>query len=144
MQEEDLNVQLQILNTAVKIYVNHPDNFLEQLSTLFKTASENTDNPDLRDRAFIYWRLLNLNDLDLAKEIISGERPQIEDAVDDSVPVEPELASKLISQIGMITSVMWQSEEALGLDIIELYAFFISVCPKIWTCRLMKKTKQIP
>lgn len=120
MQEEDLSVQLQILNTAVKIYVNHPENFLEQLSILFKTASENTDNPDLRDRAFIYWRLLNLNDLDLAKEIIMGERPQIEEIADDSVPVEAELAGKLISQMGMISSVMWQSEEALGLDIIEL------------------------
>lgn len=120
MKEEDLNVQLQILNTAVKIYVNHPSNFLEQLSTLFKTASEHTDNPDLRDRAFIYWRLLNLNDLELAKEIIIGEKPQMDSPEDNIVPVSPDLASILIGQIGLITSVLWDSEENLNLDIIEL------------------------
>jgi AP-1 complex subunit beta-1 len=120
MKEEDLNVQLQVLNTAVKIYVNHPQNFLEQLSNLFKTASEFTDNPDLRDRAFIYWRLLNLNDLELAKEIIIGEKPQIDNPEDNTVPVSADLTAQLIGQMGMITSVLWDSEENLNLDIIEL------------------------
>ena len=95
MSEEDLAVQLQILNTAVKIYITHPDNFLEQLSGLFKIASENTDNPDLRDRAFIYWRLLNLGDLELAREIVMGEKPQTQDE-EDSGPIAAELAEKLI------------------------------------------------
>ena len=118
MAEEELSVQLQILSTAVKIYITHPDNFLEQLSTLFKTASENTDNPDLRDRAFIYWRLLNLGDLELAKEIVMGEKPQTQEE-EDNGPMNAELAEKLIPQIGMITSVLWDTEERLGIDIIE-------------------------
>ena len=120
MVEEELGVQLQILNTTVKIYIMHPDNLIEKIALLFKTASENADNPDLRDRAFIYWRLLNLNDLEIAKEIILGEKPQIQE--DENVgPVRPDLATLLISQIGLVTSILWDTEENLGIDIIELY-----------------------
>lgn len=110
-------VQLQTLNTAVKIYVNHPDNFIEQLALLFKISSENTDNPDLRDRAFIYWRLLNLNDIPLAKEVILGEKPH---TVDDEQtgPITADLATKLIPQLGAITSILWETEEKLGIEVV--------------------------
>ena len=119
MAEEEIGVQLQILNTTVKVYISNPDKLIEQIASLFRIASENTDNPDLRDRAFIYWRLLNLNDLELAKEIILGEKPQIEEE-EDAGPVNAELASRLIPQIGLVTSILWETEEKLGIDVIEL------------------------
>lgn len=117
MAEEELPVQLQTLNTAVKIYVNHPDNFIEQLALLFKISSENTDNPDLRDRAFIYWRLLNLNDIPLAKEIILGEKPHTQED-EQTGPITADLATKLIPQLGTITSILWDTEERLGIEVV--------------------------
>lgn len=117
MAEEELPVQLQTLNTAVKIYVNHPDNFIEQLALLFKISSENTDNPDLRDRAFIYWRLLNLNDIPLAKEIILGEKPHTQED-EQTGPITADLAAKLIPQLGTITSILWDTEERLGIEVV--------------------------
>jgi len=119
MSEEDLAVQLQVLSTAVKIYITNPEEFLEQLSNLFKSASENTDNPDLRDRAFIYWRLLNLGDIEVAREIVMGEKPQTVDEETVS-PVSPELAAKLIPQLGLITSILWETEQKLGLEVLEM------------------------
>ena len=118
MGDEDLSVQLQILSTAVKIYISNPEGFMEQLSALFRTASENTDNPDLRDRAFIYWRLLNLNDLELAKEIVMGEKPQTQDE-ESNGPVSADLAAILIPQLGLVTSVLWETEAKLGIEVPE-------------------------
>lgn len=47
---------------------------------MLKLATEESDNPDLRNRGYIYWRMLSSNP-DEAKEIIWGEKPSIsEDA----------------------------------------------------------------
>lgn len=41
-------------------------------------ATNEAENPDLRDRAYIYWRLLN-HDVELTKKIVYSERPTISD-----------------------------------------------------------------
>jgi len=41
-------------------------------------ATEEAENPDLRDRGYIYWRLLQ-TDPEAAKTIVLAERPQISD-----------------------------------------------------------------
>ena len=44
-------------------------------------ATQDADNPDLRDRGFIYWRLLS-TDPAAAKEVVLAEKPLISEETD--------------------------------------------------------------
>ena len=70
-------------------------------------SSEDSDNPDLRNRGYIYWRMLS-NNPNLAKQIILGQRPNISE---DSSTIEPQLLDKLIDNIGMLSSVYYKPPE---------------------------------
>ncbi len=53
-------VQLQLLTATVKLFLKKPtENAQRMISLVLSCATNETDNPDLRDRAFIYWRLLS-------------------------------------------------------------------------------------
>ena len=71
-------VQHQILISCMKLYLLRPDDGQEILKDLFKYITKECENPDLRDRGFIYWRLLSINP-QLAKKIILSPRPLISD-----------------------------------------------------------------
>jgi hypothetical protein len=60
-----------------------------------------TDNPDLRDRGYIYWRLLS-TDPKAAKEVVLAEKPLISEETD---LLEPTLLDELICHIGTLASV---------------------------------------
>ena len=65
MQEEDTQVQLQLLTATVKLFLKKPQTQSLVQKVLQSTTTE-SDNPDLRDRAYVYWRLLS-SDPQLAK-----------------------------------------------------------------------------
>jgi AP-1 complex subunit beta-1 len=73
---ENERVKTQILNAVVKIYISNSANSQAEEITKFilQKSAEESENPDLRDRAYIFWRLLE-NDPDSAKEILLGEKP---------------------------------------------------------------------
>ena len=53
-------VQLQLLTATVKLFLKKPTETAQKMiSLVLSCATNETDNPDLRDRAFIYWRLLS-------------------------------------------------------------------------------------
>lgn len=58
-ENEERRVQLEILSSAVKVYLKYPDEFETLISDLLTVATETVSNPDVRDRAFIYWRMLS-------------------------------------------------------------------------------------
>lgn len=58
--------QLQILTAVVKLFLKKPSNNQGLVQKVLQLATAESDNPDLRDRAYIYWRLLS-GDLDVAK-----------------------------------------------------------------------------
>ena len=68
--EEAPQVQLQILTAIVKLYLKRPESASDLVQTVLQASTKNCDNPDIRDRAYIYWRLLS-SDADAAKV---GER----------------------------------------------------------------------
>ena len=70
-------------------------------------ATEESDNPDLRNRGYIYWRMLSSNP-DLAKEVILCEKPPISE---DSTTLEPQLLDKLVNNISMLSSVYFKVPE---------------------------------
>lgn len=58
--------QLQILTAVVKLFLKKPSNNQSLVQKVLQLATADSDNPDIRDRAYIYWRLLS-GDLDIAK-----------------------------------------------------------------------------
>ena len=78
-ESEERIVQLEILSSAVKVFIKYPDEFETLISDLLTVATENVSNPDVRDRAFIYWRLLS-TDPGKTKNVVFGYRPQAKDS----------------------------------------------------------------
>lgn len=67
----------------------------------FSTSFQDSDNPDLRDRGYIYWRLLSTDPV-TAKEVVLSEKPLISEETD---LIEPTLLDELICHIGSLASV---------------------------------------
>ena len=74
----------------------------------FYASIEMRDNPDLRDRGFIYWRLLS-TDPEAAKMVVLGDKPVIED---DTFRLDPSLLNALIGQIATLSSVYHKPPDA--------------------------------
>ena len=70
-QDENAQVQLQLLTGIVKLFLKKPTDTQELVQQVLSLATQDCDNPDLRDRGFIYWRLLS-TDPAAAKEVCSN------------------------------------------------------------------------
>jgi vesicle coat complex subunit len=55
-----------------------PDESEQLIEEVLKTATTKCDNPDLRDRAFIYWRMLSSNPQQ-SKLVVLCEKPSIDE-----------------------------------------------------------------
>lgn len=55
----DYQVQLQTLTAVVKLFLKKPDSSQGVVQRVLNTATKDCDSPDVRDRAYIYWRLLS-------------------------------------------------------------------------------------
>lgn len=58
-QDENSQVQLQLLTSIVKLFLKRPTDTQELVQQVLSLATQDSDNPDLRDRGYIYWRLLS-------------------------------------------------------------------------------------
>ena len=58
-EAEDHEVQLGILGAVMKAYLDFPSELGETAKSVFRFSSESSEHPDLRDRAYIYWRLIS-------------------------------------------------------------------------------------
>ena len=74
--DEPVEVQLALLTATVKLFIQRPTKGQQLVPQVLKWCTEETDDPDLRDRGFMYWRLLS-TDPTAAKEIVMGEKPPI-------------------------------------------------------------------
>jgi len=100
-QNENEKVKAQILNAALKIFVIKPNDSEELVKCILEKSGEECENPDLRDRAYIYWRLLE-NDPDAAKEMLLGEKPKF--IYKDEEMFEKSLLDDLIENLTNISS----------------------------------------
>ncbi|GAW81278.1 AP-1 complex subunit beta [Plasmodium gonderi] len=99
--DEPYNVQLQILTASVKLFLKCSKNTKDIITKVLKLSTEESDNPDLRDRAFIYWRLLSKN-IEIAKKIVLAEKPPIQE---ENKITDMKVLNKLIKNISMLSSV---------------------------------------
>lgn len=99
--DENTQVQLQLLTAIVKLFLKRPSDTQELVQQVLSLATQDSDNPDLRDRGFIYWRLLS-TDPAAAKEVVLAEKPLISEETD---LLEPTLLDELICHISSLASV---------------------------------------
>ncbi|CRH00385.1 AP-1 complex subunit beta, putative [Plasmodium relictum] len=99
--DEPYNVQLQILTASVKLFLKCSKNTKDIIIKVLKLSTEESDNPDLRDRAYIYWRLLSKN-IEVAKKVVLAEKPPIQD---ENKITDTKVLNKLIKNISMLSSV---------------------------------------
>ena len=100
-QDESTQVQLQLLTSVVKLFLKHPHDTQELVQKVLNMATQESDNPDLRDRGYIYWRLLSTDPV-AAKNVVLAEKPLISEETD---LLEPAMLKELISQIATLASV---------------------------------------
>lgn len=106
--DEPSSVQLQLLTGAVKLFLKKPTDLAqEMISRVLSAATAEVDNPDLRDRAYVYWRLLS-TDPEAAKDIVLSQKPVISD---DTNNLEPLLLEDLLAQMSTLASVYHKPPE---------------------------------
>ena len=85
--EMNSKIRLQILNSTVKNFLTKPDEGEELVKICLQKGTEESENPDIRDRAYIYWRLLSL-DPNIAKEMACSEKPAFKFIENDEFDVD--------------------------------------------------------
>jgi len=105
--EEPSMVQLQLLTATVKLCLKVGNQARELVRRVVKVATDECTNPDLRDRGYMYWRLLTTN-AELAKHVVLSERPTISD---DSFATHPRILERLIANLSTLSSVYHQEPE---------------------------------
>ncbi|KAJ1964713.1 beta-adaptin [Dimargaris xerosporica] len=101
---EEAQVQLQLLTAVVKLFLHKPGETQDLVLKVLNTATEESDNPDVKDRAYIYWRILS-TDPQAAKTIVLADKPTIN--VDNTKLPEP-LLDELIGELSTLASVYHQ------------------------------------
>jgi hypothetical protein len=101
LKEESYAVQLQLLNSSVKTFLKKSSeesyNILQQIFDFTKES----DNPDLRDKGFLYWRLLSI-DPNLASMIVLYDKPRISE---DTSGFDFSLLDLLLNNLGTLATI---------------------------------------
>lgn len=115
---------MQTLTAVVKLFLKKPDSSQGVVQRVLNTATKDCDSPDVRDRAYIYWRLLStdpgaakvmshdplatLSFITPPQAVVLAHRPPI------SIPrttVSPALLEELLGEISSLASVYHKPEE---------------------------------
>lgn len=91
--DEPVEVQLALLTSTVKLFIRRPNEGKALVPKVLKWATEEMDNPDVRDRGFIYWRLLSTDPV-TAKSIVFAEKPPISTETDN---LDPQLLDEVLN-----------------------------------------------
>ncbi|KIM65209.1 hypothetical protein SCLCIDRAFT_113025 [Scleroderma citrinum Foug A] len=107
--DEPTEVQLALLTAVVKLFVykSSSDTTKALVHKVLKWATEEVDNPDLRDRGFMYWRMLAMNPT-LARDIVLAEKPAI---TTDSDRMDRGALDQLLLHTGTLGSIYHKNPE---------------------------------
>ena len=86
---------------------------------LLKKATDECDNPDLRDRAYIYWRMLSTSPEKTAQVLLS-KRPNISNEI--GFHYSNDIIEELLAQISTICSIYHKTPD----EMIKLYGMTVS------------------
>lgn len=97
-KEEAPVVQQAILTAAVKVFLKLEDEAESMIVDVLKLATEEAENPDLRSRGYVYWRMLTA-DPDMARQVILEGDKTISD---HSQNIDPALLDELVTYLGTL------------------------------------------
>lgn len=100
--DEDYEVQVQLITAIVKIYIENPNDTKDQLQFLLSEATKESVLPDVRNRAFMYWRLLTL-DSSGARDIVSVEKGEVDPS---GSQFTDEVLMELIRNMGSVSGTL--------------------------------------
>ncbi|TIB05244.1 hypothetical protein E3P96_01288 [Wallemia ichthyophaga] len=100
-REEHVDVQLSLLTATVKLFIKTPHQGQELVPRVLAWGTEEMDNPDIRDRAFLYWRLLS-SDPNAARDVVLATKPTIST---DADRMDRSLLDSLLLHVGELSSV---------------------------------------
>ncbi|WFD31545.1 beta-adaptin [Malassezia sp. CBS 17886] len=102
--EDEPTVQFQTLTAIIKAFLKKPDSELAQriVQVVLEKATKECDNADLRDRAYMYWRLLSSTDTDAARNVVLPPPPPI---VAPTASIPRALLNELIGELSLLSSV---------------------------------------
>jgi AP-2 complex subunit beta-1 len=97
------------LTAVVKLFVykSSSETAKALVHKVLKWATEEIDNPDLRDRGFMYWRMLAMNPT-VAGEIVLAEKPPI---TTDSDRMDRGALDQLLLHTGTLGSIYHKNPE---------------------------------
>lgn len=99
----DSLLQLNILTAVVKINVVLPNAGCSLfLQSVLEKATIECENADVRDKAYIYWRLLSSSSTEAQQKIIASQLPPIKTIISSFNPV---LLDALINELATLSSV---------------------------------------
>ncbi|KAF3206520.1 hypothetical protein TWF191_001414 [Orbilia oligospora] len=99
--DEPVEVQLALLTATVKLFIQRPTKGQDLVPKVLKWATEDTDNPDLRDRGYMYWRLLSA-DPAAARAVVMGEKPPISA---ETEKLDPATLEEMCLNVGTLATV---------------------------------------
>ncbi|KAF4981831.1 hypothetical protein FZEAL_2458 [Fusarium zealandicum] len=106
--EEFTQTQLQILTAVVKLFLKKPGSNQGLVQKVLQAATAENDNPDIRDRAYVYWRLLS-SDPEIAKKIVLSQKPTITTTM---TTLPPALLEQLLTELSTLASVYHKPPES--------------------------------
>ena len=89
------------------LYKSSSDRAKELVHKVLKWTTEEVDNPDLRDRGFMYWRMIAINPA-AAGEIVLAEKPAI---TTDSDRMDRGALDQLLLHTGTLGSIYHKNPE---------------------------------
>lgn len=89
------------------MFLKKPDQSQGLVQKVLQAATSQSDNPDIRDRAYVYWRLLS-SDPQITKNVVLSEKPPITTTI-QSLP--PALLETLIGELSTLASVYHKPPE---------------------------------
>merc|ERR1711920_455868 len=109
--DEPARVQLQLLTATVKLFLKMPEENKDLVQKVLNLATEESKNPDLRDRGYVYWRLLS-TDPAVARAVVLAERPTISDTTFD---FSKEYLDQLLDHVSTLASIYHKPPETFVL-----------------------------
>ncbi|GME86986.1 unnamed protein product [Ambrosiozyma monospora] len=99
-------VQSALLTAIVKINLIKPTPKIQKLlQKVLNEATTEIENADVRDKAYIYWRILSTDNTDLQKKVILAKLPVLESTIENFQPI---LLNQLINEISNLGSVYFK------------------------------------
>ncbi len=86
----------------MKLFLRDPDEMEETIQEILECSTDEIENPDIRDRGYIYWRLLSEYP-DETKQIVLSNKPQLKS--NKKMVFDKNLMENLVDHVSMVSSI---------------------------------------